>query len=98
MQSTPNRHSRRAAAAKARQAADAQAAAPEENGSAKPGPLLSEYLTPDELANELDVCLETIKRWRRLGRGPPVTLIGRFPYYLRTSVILWLRNSEQSAA
>jgi hypothetical protein len=54
--------------------------------------LLAGYLTPKELAQELGRCLETVNRWRRLGRGPPVTMIGRFPYYARTRVIEWLNQ------
>jgi hypothetical protein len=58
--------------------------------------LLDGFLTPQELAGELGRRLETINRWRRLGRGPPVTMIGRFPYYARAKVIEWL--NQQPAA
>jgi hypothetical protein len=57
-------------------------------------PLLRDYLTPDQLASELGLNPETLKRWRRLSRGPPVTLIGRQPYYHRASVIAWMRSQE----
>ena len=41
--------------------------------------LLDGYLTPDQLAAEFGCCVETLKRWKRAGEGPPVTYIGRYP-------------------
>jgi Helix-turn-helix domain len=57
--------------------------------------LLDEYLTPAELAEQLNVCLLTLHRWGAEGRGPPRTKIGRKTYYSRSSVIAWLRGREQ---
>ncbi len=39
--------------------------------------LLDEYLTPAELAEQLNVCLLTLHRWGADGWGPRVTKIGR---------------------
>jgi hypothetical protein len=57
--------------------------------------LLDEYLQPAELAAELNVCTKTLDRWRVEGSGPPITKIGRKPYYSKTGVVTWLREREQ---
>ena len=59
--------------------------------------LLDEYLTPAELAAELGVCTKTLDRWRVTGSGPPITKIGRKPFYSRESVRGWLQAREQRA-
>jgi hypothetical protein len=61
----------------------------------QPKSLLDEYLPPAELAAELSVCKKTLDRWRVLGIGPPITKIGRKPYYSRAGVVAWLRAREQ---
>jgi hypothetical protein len=57
--------------------------------------LLDEYLQPAELAAELNVCTKTLDRWRVDSSGPPITKIGRKPYYSKTGVVIWLREREQ---
>lgn len=57
--------------------------------------LLDEYLTPNELAVQLNVRTRTLNRWKVLGSGPPITKIGRKPFYSRTGVVMWLRAREQ---
>jgi hypothetical protein len=59
-------------------------------------PILSEFLTAEELAAELRRNPRTLDRWRRLGEGPPVTKLGRRTIYRRTSVQAWIRAREQS--
>ena len=54
--------------------------------------LLADYLTPDQLAAELGIRPSTLKRWDRLGQAPPKTMIGRFPFYLRSSMVEWLKT------
>jgi hypothetical protein len=56
--------------------------------------LLSDYATPRQLAEELGRHPGTIERWRRTGKGPPITRIGKTPYYHRESVVAWLRSLE----
>lgn len=60
--------------------------------------LLADYDTPEELAASLGVCTKTLDRWRLDKKGPPITRIGRRPYYHRDSVKAWLRSQEQRAA
>ncbi len=57
--------------------------------------LLSKYYSPEELADELDVCLKTLTRWG--DDGPPVTKIGRKSFYSHSAVEAWLREREQGA-
>jgi hypothetical protein len=59
-----------------------------------PEPLLAEFLTQGEAADELKVCKRTLDRWRRLGEGPPITKLGRRPLYRRSSLAAFLRARE----
>jgi hypothetical protein len=61
-------------------------------------PLLSEFLTKEELATELRRNPRTLDRWAVLGDGPPRTRVGRRVLYRRTSVQKWLIAQEQSPA
>jgi hypothetical protein len=60
-------------------------------------PILSEFLTKEELAAELRRNPRTLDRWDVLGMGPPRTLVGRKVLYRRASVQKWLCAQEQSA-
>ena len=66
----------------------------EVNGSS----LLEDYLTPDQLAEELGKSVRTIARWDGLRIGPPKTLIGKKPYYRREGVRQWMLRQEQAQA
>ena len=59
-------------------------------------PILSEFLTTEELAAELRRNKRTLDRWAVLGTGPPRTYVGRGVLYRRTSVQKWLAAQEQS--
>jgi hypothetical protein len=61
-------------------------------------PILSEFLTKEELAAELRRNVRTLDRWAALGTGPPRTRIGRKVLYRRTSVQKWLAAQELSPA
>jgi hypothetical protein len=93
MQKRLNRQARRVAAAKG---IDTDSATREEIAELyKPRNVLAGYLTPDELATELDVCTKTLDRWRVFGEGPPITKVGRKVYYKRDGVITWLQTREK---
>ena len=57
--------------------------------------ILADYLPHGELAAQLDVHPRTLERWRVMGIGPPVTRIGREPYYNINTTRKWLRSREQ---
>jgi hypothetical protein len=59
-------------------------------------PVLSEFLTKEELATELRRNMRTLDRWHALGIGPPRTCIGRTVLYRRASLQKWLVAQEQS--
>lgn len=59
-------------------------------------PILSEFLTKEQLAAELRRNLRTLDRWHALGIGPPRTRIGRTVLYRRASLQNWLVAQEQS--
>jgi len=56
--------------------------------------LLSEYVTPAQLARELDVSERTVHRWHALRQGPPRTKIGNKVLYRRAAVDSWLSRHE----
>jgi len=63
-----------------------------------PRRLLHDYMTTEELADELNVTPITIVRWRAEKKGPPVTWIGGRVFYRRASVQAWLVAQEQKSA
>lgn len=56
--------------------------------------VLSEYMSPEELADELGVNKRTLDRWHASRSGPPRSYVGRRPMYRRESVSQWLRKRE----
>jgi hypothetical protein len=63
------------------------------------GGLLDEFLTRAVTTVELKLKNErTLKRWEELGKGPPVTRIGRVPYYNIEALRRWIASQERSAA
>jgi hypothetical protein len=58
-------------------------------------PILSEFLTKEELSAELYRNPRTLDRWDVLGVGPPRTIIGRKVLYRRASVRKWLAAQER---
>lgn len=57
--------------------------------------ILSDYLSRDDLARQLNRTIRTLERWESLRIGPPITRIGKTPMYHVESVREWLRNQEQ---
>jgi predicted DNA-binding transcriptional regulator AlpA len=90
MQSNQSRAARRAEKAGADKA-------DHESRSAQSERLLGDYITPAELAAEFGICLETLKRWHRSGKAPPKVMLGRFPYYSKSTVRAWMQSQERVA-
>jgi hypothetical protein len=61
-------------------------------------PILSEFLTKEELAAELRRNMRTLDRWEVLRTGPPRTLLGRKVLYRRASVQKWLVAQERPSS
>jgi hypothetical protein len=59
---------------------------------------LDDYFTPAQLAQEIEVCVKTLERWRADNEGPPITKIGRTILYRKASVVRWLVARELAPA
>lgn len=56
--------------------------------------ILSEYISPEQLALELDISTRTLDRWASLREGPPRTRLGKRILYRRESFSAWLLARE----
>jgi hypothetical protein len=54
--------------------------------------LLSGYLTEAQLATELGVSQQTLRRWNRQGKGPRRRKLGGRNLYNRQEAALWIDN------
>ena len=54
-------------------------------------------LTPEQLAAELQIKVQTLAKWRLTGEGPCFLRIGRKIRYSRTSVSDWLITRERTS-
>jgi len=64
-------------------------------------PLLSDYITREQLAQELKVTTRTIDKWGVQRTGPKKIKIGARCYYSRQGVLAWmssLSEAQQAAA
>ena len=57
--------------------------------------VLADYMSRNELAEEIDRNPRTLDRWASLGIGPPRTILGRRTMYRRQAVLEWLRAQEE---
>jgi excisionase family DNA binding protein len=63
------------------------------------GELLADYLTQEQVADELGVSVKTLRSWRALCEGPPCTRLGpRLIRFHRTDVAEWLASRKQAVA
>lgn len=58
------------------------------------GALLQGWISRTNLAQELGVCEETLRRWADARRGPAFVKAGRKILYRRTAVLDWLEAQE----
>ena len=61
------------------------------------GTLLQGWISRTDLARELGVREETLRRWADARRGPPFVKAGRKILYRRTTVLEWLEKQEDAA-
>jgi excisionase family DNA binding protein len=59
--------------------------------------LLSDYLTAEQLAEELRISSRTLARWRALDEAPPAVRVGRRILYRRSTVAAWLAHRERAS-
>ena len=58
--------------------------------------LLADWISRDQLAQELMVTADTLSRWEARREGPPCMRVGRKVFYRRSRVEDWLLSREQS--
>jgi len=60
--------------------------------------LLSGWISRPDLALELGVCEETLRRWADARRGPAFVKAGRKIFYRRSVVLKWLEDAETASS
>ena len=60
-------------------------------------PFMPDWLSREELAEELGVAPSTLGRWATERRGPPLVKVGRRVFYRRSAVRKWLAERERDA-
>ena len=63
----------------------------------KPRSLLVGWISRLDLALELGLSVDTLRRWEAMRTGPPCVRAGRNVYYRRAAVEEWLEEQEQAA-
>ena len=58
------------------------------------GGLLDGYLTEQQLADELDVTIRTLRNWRAVGETPRPTRIGKRLFFARDDCQAWLQRQR----
>ncbi|SLN77381.1 helix-turn-helix transcriptional regulator [Oceanibacterium hippocampi] len=56
--------------------------------------LLSDYLSREELAEELGVTVRTIANWQHFRVGPPFCRVGQRVLFLRADVADWIKSTK----
>lgn len=59
---------------------------------------LRTFLWVEELADELDIPLATLRHWRRNGKGPKAFLVGKRLAYDRRDIAEWLDSKREQAS
>jgi excisionase family DNA binding protein len=55
-------------------------------------------LTQQQLADELEVSVRTLERWRQQGTGPAFIRVGRSPRYRRADLDPWLDQQRRTSS
>lgn len=63
----------------------------------KPRTLMAGWISRLDLAIELGLSVETLRRWEAQREGPPCIRAGRKVFYRRAAVEDWLDEQEQAA-
>jgi excisionase family DNA binding protein len=53
-------------------------------------------LTQQQLAEELQITVRTLERWRQEGTGPAFIWVGRSPRYRRSDIDAWLEQQRRT--
>lgn len=55
------------------------------------GEMEDDWMTPAELAQELDIPVRNLEQWRYLGKGPDYAKLGKHVRYRRSAVDAWVK-------
>jgi excisionase family DNA binding protein len=58
--------------------------------------MAASLLTQQQLAEELQVSVRTLERWRQEGTGPAFIQVGRSPRYRRVDIDAWLEQRRRT--
>lgn len=64
------------------------------NDSRRAGPVLQDWVSREDLACELGVTVDTLRRWALRRTGPSFTKAGRRVLYSRQAINDWLQSLE----
>lgn len=67
-------------------------------GKPSPSALMSGWISRTDLARQLGVSEDTLRRWNAARSGPPCIRAGRKIFYRRAAVLDWLEEQETSAS
>lgn len=56
-----------------------------------------EWVTPEELADELKVPIDTVYYWNKMGTAPRRSRFGRSIRYTRADVDIWIKSRAVTA-
>jgi excisionase family DNA binding protein len=59
---------------------------------------VAEWWSPSQVAEHMQVSLETLRHWRYRGTGPKYAKVGKHVRYRRTEVDRWLAQQEHEAS
>lgn len=62
--------------------------------SRKPAPVLADWISREDLAAELGLKVDTLRRWDLKRIGPAFTKAGRKVLYSREAVNAWLQSRQ----
>ncbi|QOY63569.1 helix-turn-helix domain-containing protein [Lysobacter sp. H21R4] len=60
-----------------------------------PRPVMEDYLTRQELADQMGLTFRTLELWAHRRKGPPVIIIGRRAHYHRDDIAAWLEEQRK---
>ena len=58
--------------------------------------LLSDYITREDLAKELNLTTRTLDKWAWQRRGPEKVKVGKRCYYQRSAVARWIEEQRST--
>ena len=64
--------------------------------AAPPAPLMAGWISRLDLARELGLSVDTLRRWDDRRMGPPCVRAGRTIYYRRAVVLDWLEKQDST--